>query len=200
MNIKNKPPSPELGNYHSNTLPPYKGHEETLGEDSSGQKFNLPTSLADDLKMLSDMEGRSKTEIVKNALLHYFYFSHLWNNKKFFIKSKKRVDSPITYVDLEKEVDSTRVSVMWCSNEDDPRENCFLVACRILALKEGTVIINPVFYLNSPSEEALLVKSNVVKADFYGFEPNGSGPQSYPYLHNLKYEIEYQYIWSILPN
>lgn len=198
MNTEDKSFPPKAGSYNSNVVAEYEGHEEMLGEIPLAQKFNLPQSLAENLKTLSDLEGSSKTDIVKKALYDYFFFSHHWNNKKFFLKPKNGVQKQINRDVLAKEGDNTRVSVMWCTNEDDPREKCFFVACRVVGLKKNTAVINPIFYLYHPTEEASLEKSDVVKPEFYEFDPNLRS--QLPFLNNLKYEIEFQYIWSILPN
>lgn len=183
--------------YFSNSVSDYNQHEEIQGEDPSAQKFNLPMSLAEDLKTLSEFEGTSKTDIVKRALHAYFTHSHFWNNRRYFLRPKDESDKLITYESLIDKGDSTKVSVMWCHHEDDPREKCFFVACRIIKLNKSTVILNPVFYLNHPNEEASLEKSGIIKPDFYEFNPYlYSAP---PLLNNLNYEIDYKYVWSILP-
>lgn len=198
MNMEDKSFPPKAGSHNSNVVADYKGHEEIPGEDPLAQKFNLPQSLAEDLQTLSDLEGTSKTNIVRKALYDYFSFSHIWNNKRLFLKPKGGEQRQISRDVLAKEGDGTRVSVMWCTNEDDPREKCFFVACRVVGLKKNTVVINPVFYLYHPTEEASLEKSDVIKPEFYEFDP--SLRSQVPFLNNLKYEIEFQYIWAILPN
>lgn len=190
--------APAMPEYFSNKALSYEKSEEVPGEDPSAQKFNLPMSLAENLKTLSEIEGTTKTDIVKRALYAYFSQSHFWQNKKYFLRPKGGSSKPIGYEDLAKEGDSTRISIMWCDNEDDPRESWLFVACRIVLLKKSTVVINPVFYLNHPNQEASLEKSDAIKPDFYQFNPYiYSAP---PLLNNLKFELPYQYIWSILPN
>ncbi len=200
MNKQNQDRSfiPVNTEYFSNKKDLYEGHEEIPGEDPSAQKFNIPMSLAENLKTLSEIEGTNKTDIVKRALYAYFSQSHFWNNKKYFLKTKDGSSKPIEYEDLIKEGDSTRITVMWCDNEDDPREKWLFIACRIILLKKSTVVINPVFYLNQPNQEASLEKSGTVKPDFYEFNPYL--PSAPPLLNNLKFELPYRYIWSILPN
>lgn len=198
MNTKDPLFSPEMGSYHTNNVPTYEGHEEKLGESISAQKFTLPMSLANELKTLADLESISKTELVRKALHQYFYLSHIYNNKRVFLKPKLGVVKSVTYEDLLKEGNNSRVSVMWANNDKEPREKCQFVCCRIVDLSESTVVINPSFYLIPSSEESSPKKSEVIKPEFYEFDPNTSN--SFPYLHNLMYEIEHCYIWQILPN
>lgn len=198
MNTKDPLFSPEIGSYHTNNVPIYEGHEEIPGESPSAQKFTIPSSLANELKTLADLEGTSKSEIVRKALYQYFYLSHVWNNTRRFLKPKVGVVKPVTYEDLKKEGSNSRVSVMWVNSDKEPREKSHFLCCRIVDLRETTVVINPSFYLVPSSEESSPEKSEVIKPEFYEFDPNTTN--SFPYLYNLMYEIEHQYIWSILPN
>ena len=198
MNTKDPLPPSELRPYYTNTVPTYEGVQENPGENSLAAKFNLPISMVNELNALSDLESLSKTEIVRKALYQYFYSSHYLNNRRFFLKPQKGSIKPVTYEDLRELANGTRLSVMWCNNYDDPPEKCFFLAVRLIGLTESTVVINPSFYLMPPSEKSSSEKSDVIKPGFYEFDPNI--PNNFLYLHNLKYEIDHQYIWSILPN
>src|SRR5690606_34611752 len=101
---------------------------------------------------------------------------------------------------LDKATDSTRVYVMWCPHADSIRETEYLYVCaRLSNVKENTVSIIPQFFTNQPLDEALIVKSEAKAPTFMYFDEKGYDPrQPFPYLHNLKYEIEKKYIWDVV--
>lgn len=172
-------------------------NERNLDDASSGHKFNLPNFMGDNIGSLAVATGVSKTDVVKDALTKYFQQSHTWNNKRYFIEKKeKTADLSL----LEEATDNTRVYVMWCPHADSPRETEYLYVCaRLLTVQESTITINPQFFTNQPFGEALIVKSEVKIPTFLNFDEKVYNQyQPFPYLHNLKYEIEKKYVWDIV--
>lgn len=181
----------------SNMVGAYDGlNERVLDDASSALKFNLPNSMINNISLLAEATGVSKTEVAKDAFTKYFQQSHTWNNKRYFVEKKEKVDLSL----LDQATDSTRVYVMWCPHADSIRETEYLYVCaRLLDVQENTVTINPQFFTNQPFDEALIVKSEVKTPTFINFDEKVYNQfQPFPYLHNLKYEIEKKYLWDIV--
>lgn len=182
----------------NNMVGSYDGlNERNLDDASSGHKFNLPNYLGDNIGVLAEATGVTKTEIARDAFIKYFQQSHSWNNKRYFVEKKER-NFDLTL--LEKATDNTRVYVMWCPHVDSARESEYLYVCaRILAVQENTITINPQFFTHQPIDEALIIKSAVKIPMFINFDEKVYNQfQPFPYLHNLKYEIEKKYVWDIV--
>lgn len=170
--------------------------DRVLDEASVAIKFNLHTSMINNINLISEVTGVSKTEVAKEAFTKYFQQSHTLNNIRYFVEKKEKVDISL----LERATDSTRVYVMWCPHPDSIRETEYLYVCaRLLDVKENSVIIVPQFFTNQPLDEALIVKSEAKAPTFIYFDEKVYNPmQPLPYLHNLKYEIEKKYIWDVV--
>lgn len=168
--------------------------QDNHSDEPKAQKFILTDSLSEDIRWLADAEGTTKTDIVKEALKHYFHQSHYWNNKRLFLEKTSGLN-----IDISQANTATQVNVMWCNDKEDPLEKSAFVACRLLDFNEDeqTVIINPMYYLpiSMANDTALIKKSEVVVPRFIDFDPNNKFGA--PYLNNLKYEIKTKYIWSM---
>lgn len=168
---------------------------DNRNEQAKGQKFMLPISLSNDLDWLAEQHGCSKTDIARAALNGYFSQNHYWNNKRYFVepKNKYEIDESL----LSNMSTTTTVHIMWTNQKDDPAEKYAFVSCRVLDIKEKSLVVNPMFYLplTTAKGDMLIKKSDRVTPGFIDFDPNVYSAA--PFLYNLKYEVEFKYIWDV---
>lgn len=179
-------PSPLVGEYVVNQGSP--------DDEAKAQKFILTESLSEDIKWLSEAEGVTKTEIVKEALYSYFSRSHHWNNRRYFLEKASG-----TEIDLSKATTTTEVNVRWCSEKTDPFDKSVFVACHILDIDGDNILINPIYYPQVPTVDnaALIKKSDPIMPGFIDFNPYDLYDSRLPYLNQLTYKVHAKYLWPV---
>lgn len=173
----------------------YVENQSNPDDEAKAQKFILTEDLSKNINWLSDIEGVTKTEIVKKALHNYFSRSHYLNNTRYFLEKAKGPK-----VDLSKVNTDTEVNVRWCNGKTDPVHKSIFVACNILDIDGDNVLIHPIYYPAVPvlDNAALIEKSESIVPEFIDFDPHDIYA-GVPYLHQLKYWIKSKYLWPITP-
>ena len=173
----------------------YVENQSNPDDEAKAQKFILTKDLSDNINWLSDIEGVTKTEIVKKALHSYFSRSHYLNNARYFLE---KANGP--KVDLSKVNSDTEVNVRWCNGKTDPVHKSIFVACHILNIDGDSVLIHPIYYPDVPmfGNAAKIYKSEQVVPEFIDFDPHNID-SVLPYLHQLTYEVNSRYLWPITP-
>lgn len=173
----------------------YVENQSNPDDEAKAQKFILTEDLSEKISWLSDIEGVTKTEIVKKALHNYFSRSHYLNNTRYFLE---KASGP--KIDLSKVNTDTEVNVRWCNGKKDPVHKSIFVACNILDIIDDNVLIHPIYYPAVPMQDnaALIEKSELIVPEFIDFDPLNM-EAGVPYLNQLTYEVKSKYLWPITP-